>query len=256
MVELDSLAKKMKTKHYLRFLNRAAHLDADIELADVVAIAVRNGALSRILGGPLLDTVIKDQHPILHARTSNDHNRRLAVRHLKATVCSSFIKDVYEEVSFYLRSLLESAALNGLEPGRLIGEHSVEFDANQVLCAGSWKAVVLLISQSIFRKLEEEKSTLKLIQKMNNKLALGVPDLVIKEALPYLELRHLFIHSDGVPDAEFCKKYPILGFKAGEKIALDYDLVQVARRKIYRMVSQFDAHAIKNKIVAHTELTK
>ncbi len=246
----------MKTKHYLRFLNRANHLDADIELADAIAIAVKGGALSQTSGGPLFDSVVEDQHPILHARTSNYHNRRLAVRHLKATLCSSFIKDLYEEVTAYLKASLKAAALNGLAPGRLIGEHVVEFTANQVLGAGGWDAVVELVSESVFRKLEEEKSTLKLLQKMNSKLGLGIPDAVIQEALPYLEIRHFLVHSDGVPDAAFCRKHSVLNFKPGEKAPLDYALIQAARTKVYHMISAFDARIVKLKIVADSELTK
>jgi hypothetical protein len=59
----------MKTKHYLRFLNRANHLDADIELADAIAIAVKGGALSQTSGGPLFDSVVED-HTSYSARAN------------------------------------------------------------------------------------------------------------------------------------------------------------------------------------------
>jgi hypothetical protein len=89
-------------------------------------------------------------------------------------------------VTAYLKASLKAAALNGLAPGRLIGEHVVEFTANQVLGAGGWDAVVELVSESVFRKLEEEKSTLKLLQKMNSKLGLVFQTPLFKRHCPIL----------------------------------------------------------------------
>ncbi|TOH21910.1 hypothetical protein, partial [Vibrio parahaemolyticus] len=67
---------------------------------------------------------------------------------------SAYVKDVYEEVTAYLKTILELAAQNGFEAGRLIGEHSFKINAKEVLEAGSWEYMANLISDSVFQSLE------------------------------------------------------------------------------------------------------
>jgi len=126
----------MKTKFLARFLSRAAHLDADIELADVLKIAIGQGAL-HTQGSPyMFDVVNPAQHPRLAARANSLNSRKNAANHLKSTLCSSLLKDMYEDMTQYLQDVLSAAARNGLDPNRLIGEHKVTFEANDVLSEG------------------------------------------------------------------------------------------------------------------------
>lgn len=103
-----------KTKYYARFLNRLAHFEGDVELVDVFRSAVYGGRLSLSSGGFLLEHVRPERHPRLAAREANQHNRVLAVAHLKRTVHASFIKDLYEDFAEYMTSLLAGDAVEGL----------------------------------------------------------------------------------------------------------------------------------------------
>lgn len=244
----------MRSKHLVRLLNRVAHFEADVELADVVAISNHTGALNTKVGVRLFDAVNPKQHPRLAARIPNAHNRRLAVRHLKATLCASFLKDIYEDLSAYMQSILEGAARNGLDPNRLIGEHKIQLEANDVLAAKTWPGVVRLVTQSVFRRLENEKSTRDLIQKLNAKLNLGVPQPIIDAALPYLELRHLVVHSDGVADEKFCRSFPNFGATAGAKIDMNFSVLQAAKKAVVVLVEEFDVKVVANNVLAATDL--
>lgn len=244
----------MRSKYLVRFLSRIAHFEADIELADVVAISNHKGALAAASSAYLFDAVSPKQHPRLAGRTSNAHNRRLAVRHLKATLCASFLKDIYEDLSSYMQCLLEGAARNGLDPNRLIGEHKVQIEANEVLAAKTWPGVVHLVALSVFRRIENEKSTKDLIQKLNAKLNLGVPQSKIDAALPYLELRHLLVHADGVADEKFCKTFPKFDAKVGVKVAMDFSILQVAKKAIVDLAEEFDARVVANNVLAGADL--
>ncbi|MEO1894462.1 hypothetical protein [Alloalcanivorax venustensis] len=244
----------MKTKAHAKFFSRAAHLDADIEIADVVKIAMARGALSTTNATYILDDVYPDQHPRLAKRKNTDQSRALAINHLKATLCAAFLKDVYEDLTMYMRDALEAAALNGLSPNRLIGEHKVTFEANDVLEAGSWEGVVSKVSDSVFRRLENEKSTKKLLQKVSDKLDLGVDGESIEAAMPYLEIRHLLIHNDGIADERFCSSYPEFGARVGHKITLDYEVLTRAREAITALVEEFDAAIVDGGLVAHSYL--
>ena len=240
----------MKTKFHVRFFSRIAHLDADIELADILKIAIGQGAMHNAGDPHLFSAVNPQQHPRIAARVSSRHNRSLAANHLKVTLCGSFLKDVYEDLTMYFSEVLEAAARNGLDPNRLIGEHKVSFESNDILSAGSWSKVVDLVAKSVFRKLENERSTKKLVEKMNGKLNLGVPQATIEAALPYLEIRHLLVHSDGKADQAFCDAFPAIGAVAGRRINLNHTLLQDARIAITSLVNDFDQRIIANKVVS------
>lgn len=244
----------MKTKSYVRFLNRSAHFDADIELADIIRTAIHNGALTRNNGQRLFDYVNAQRHPRLAARASNANNRGIAVAHLKATLFSSFLKDIYEDVTNYFREVLEAAAMNGMNPGRLIGTCNLTFDANVMLSAGSWDNVVSIVSQAIFRQIENKRSTKDLIAEMNTKLNLGIPQQTIDAALPYLELRHLLVHADGYADSKFCRSFPNFAATVGQKVPIDHGVIQSARTAILALIDAFDQAIVANNVVAQTEL--
>lgn len=244
----------MKTKSLVRFSSRAAHLDVDIELADVLKISIQGGLLHTAGHQYIFDKVDPQQHPRLAARANTTGSRKLAANNLKTTLCEAYLKNIYEDASQYYLEILTAAARNGLDPNRLIGEHKVSFEANEVLQAGNWNNVVTLVAKSVFRKLENERSTKKLVEKMNNKLNLGVPQAIIDAALPYFEIRHLLVHSDGKADQDFCNSFPAFNATAGQRIKLDYALLQDARYHINELINEFDDRIVANNVVGPSEL--
>ena len=244
----------MKTKHYAKFLSRAAHLEADIELVDVIKISSNSGKLHTHGNALLFDDISAQQHPRLAARANSGTARRNALNHLKATLGASYIKDTYEDLYMYLQAILYGAARKGLDPARLIGEHKVTVEANDLLKAGSWPNVVQIVTNSIFRRLENEKSTKDLIQKIDAKLNLGIPAAVLHAALPYLEMRHLLIHADGIADQKFCNDFPAVGATVGAKIDIGYGTVTQARTAILDLVKEIDDRVIANDLLPATDL--
>ncbi|MCA8252304.1 hypothetical protein LGM89_03400 [Burkholderia sp. AU31624] len=242
-----------KTKYLHKFLSRADHFFADIELADVFAISSASGVLSQNNDAHLFDSVDPTQHPTLARRKNNDHNRRLAVRHLKASLCSGFIKDLYEDFNEYMQDILEAAARNGINPKRLVGNHKVNIEANDLLAAGNWDSIVHMIARSIFRKLEEERNTKSLILAMDAKLDLGIDHSILNTALPYFELRHLLVHHDGIADADFCVRFPSFGASVGNKISVEFTMTSAARSAIIELAKHFDSKVMQHQLILKTE---
>jgi len=113
--------------------------------------------------------------------------------------------------------------------------------------------VVNLVSVSVFRRLEAEKSTKSLLQKINAKLDLKVKQATINAALPYFELRHLLVHADGKADQAFCAAFPTFGATPGHKVPLDYDLLQRARGAVFALVNEFDQQVVAKNVVHASE---
>jgi len=243
----------MGSKALVRFLNRAARFDGDVEFVDVIAAAARAGVLSAGKG-TLFDHVDRKKHPRLAAQTASPNNRKIVVFHLKATVHAAYIKDIYEDMSAYFAEVLRAAAANGLDPGRLIGEHKFSVDVNEILKCGSWDALVAMVTRDLFRKLENEKSTKGLLEKIDAKLDLKVDPKVIAAALPYLEIRHLLVHRDGEVDDAFVKAHPTFGAKVGDDIDLTPELVSKTRSTVVALVKHYDEKIVLHKLLGKSDL--
>lgn len=244
----------MKTKAYVTFLNRVAHYDADLELVDVLKGIVRAGQLHNPDSEFLFDQVDGDRHPTLARRTPTDNGRTIAINHLRATVYSSYLKDLYEDVTAYLRSILRCAMENGLDPGRLIGEHEIKLKANRVLSTGNWDTLIGLVSSSVFRLLENERDTKGLLEKMSKKLNMEVDEDKISAALPFLEWRHFLVHADGVADEKFCQAYPTFRVKPGNRIPLRWARIQTARSAVMALIEEFDMKVVQHGVVSASQM--
>jgi len=76
----------------------------------------------------------------------------------------------------------------------------------------------------------------------------------IDTALPFFEIRHLLVHSDGKADQKFSTSFPAFGATVGQKIKLENGLLQDARAAIFNLISEFDQKVVANNVVAANEL--
>ena len=237
------------SKHYQTFSNRLLHLDADLELIDIIDVSIKDKLLTPA-SEKLFEKISKHKHPILSKRTISDNNRQLAMNHLKQTVFSSYIKDLYEEVYDYLKSVLTEAAVRSkVEPDRLIGEHRVEVKVSDILQADKLQSVIEDIVAKVFRKLENERSTTALIEKTCGKLGLSVSEEIQSNAIYYLEIRHQLVHADGKADEKFKENHPDLNYTSGDYIDLRFKLIQQARKSVTKFIEEFDSQAITNGLI-------
>ena len=206
--------------------------------------------MSRKLGA--VQFVLKHVDPAVHThlsrRQNSDGSRALVINHLRSTIYSSYVKDIYEEVTYYLRTVLAQASKNGFNSGRLIGEHSFRMDAKTVLELGSWNHVCQAISESVFQGLEAEKSTLKLLEKMASKLALNVDQQLIGAAMPYLEARHFLVHSDGKVSQEYITAYRQIQTSSGH-LVLNYPFIESMRLAVRALIAEYDKEVVGHSLL-------
>lgn len=238
----------MRSKAYHAFEQKISYFEDDIELIDVL----RSGVLEGDLTTPESPHVLKHVDPIKHThiarRKNSDGSRKLVINHLRASIYSSYVKDIYEEVTHYLRTILAQSSKNGFKSDRLIGEHSFKIDVNKVLELGSWDQVCQMISDSVFQNLESEKSTLKLLEKIASKLALNIDHKTIDAAIPYLEIRHFLVHADGKVSQDYIDKYPTIKLKAGH-VSLDYSFIVKLRDSVKKLIAEYDKEVIRTNLL-------
>ena len=165
----------MASKGYSRFKNRLEYFRTDREMVEILVLN------KELLKGKdfIFKKVNPNKYPLLANRTNNADSRRLVVRHLRKTIYVAFIKDMYEEVTEYIRYILQEGGMNGADPKRLVGEHKVNMTANDILSKGTKKEIVQSIMEQIFQQLENEKSTINLIYKIKDKLGLTIEQALI-----------------------------------------------------------------------------
>ena len=244
----------MKTKHLVKFLNNSAHLDTDLEFIEIINLANNDGRFKQEKSSYIFDFVDSTKHPKLSTRANSDQGRRLAMNHLKNTVRTAFIKRLYETTTIYFRDIVKSATEKGLDADKLIGEHSINLSSRELIKIGSYDKIIEKISTAIFRQLENEKSTKKLIDKLDKKLGLGIGSEIISNALPYLEIRHLLVHNDGKADKEFCDTFPFIPAEERKAIKLTHELITNARIALITLIKEFDKKVVEKGLVEDSEL--
>lgn len=235
------------SKAGLRFINRLDNFDEDIEFVNLL-YSSEASILKSKNNETLFDGL--DKRSILSRRKVNARSRKLVIAHLRSTVYVAFIKEIYEEFSEYLRTLLEEASLSVKENAkRIIGNCSINYQGIELLNYQNIKDIHKRIANDVFRQLENERSTIKLLKIICDRLQIRVDQQIIDGAMPYLELRHVLVHADGKADDDFLKKYKDIFIYKTKRVNIDLKVVENAKKNIKELVVAIDKEAVYNGIV-------
>ena len=169
------------------------HFDDDIEYVDVLYASLRK-SLSILPEDALFQEIDPEKHPKLSRYKVCDDNRLLVLHHLKSTVYSAYIKELYEEFTMYLKGVMQDIYLTAkISPDRIVGEHRMTLSANDILKYAADGTIATVVIDSIFQALENERSTISLITKVCKKLGLDADKSIVDTAVYYLEIRHKLV---------------------------------------------------------------
>ena len=93
--------------------------------------------------------------------------------------------------------------------------------------------------------MEEKQSTAVLIEEICKKLGITIEENVLKTALEYLDIRHKFVHSDGLADQAFINNNPDIKVDKDWYIELDFIIVKKAYNTITKFIEQLDDKLIE-----------
>lgn len=240
------------SKYALIFHNRVLSFDEDIELIDIICIAQNNNDFLKD-EEKLFAYLDPKKHKRIGARKKTEASKNIVVHHLKSTVYAAYIKDIFEELTAYLKNVMYEAALiskDATKAKRLLGEHRVSLVASDILQYNSLEELTLKITEQIIQALENERSTKDLIKKICNKIDLEVEEEIINKALPYLDLRHKLVHMDGKADEEFKSKYKNFKYDKDDYVKLNQQVISSAKSNISALVKAIDEAAISKEILS------
>lgn len=233
-----------------RFHTRIEQLQQDVEFADILAIANRAGDLLSE-EGKLFRHVSKKKHPVLFSLPATSDSRLAVVQHLRVSVWSSYMKDIYEELTLYLQVLVYEAARLARTPGQarlLLADNRVSFSASEIISYADLDELIMKIAEDTIRNLDKMHSTKLLVEQIVSRLGLEVEESIIADALPYLNVRHALVHTDGRADKAFEAENPQIDVRHG-RIFVTYNLTVEATRAICGLVDAIDASAVKKGIL-------
>ena len=103
---------------------------------------------------------------------------------------------------------------------------------------------------SVFRKLENERSTLKLLDRILGHTDVHPDPAQQEDAIMYLEMRHLVIHNQGRIDSGFEKRYGGgTRFKDGDRLPLQARTVQSAVTAVATLIQDIDTQLLAGSFV-------
>ena len=233
---------------YMSFKNKMLHFQDDVEIIDIFYKEVKEKTWKN--KGALFDTFDEKRHKnISRYRLCND-NRNLIVTHLRATLYAAYVKELYEEMTAYLKNIILESYCNAMrDPGRIVGEHSFNMSAIEILKAVRTGNIEKVIIDNIFQSLESERSTISLIKKVCKKIGIEVDKELIDRAVFYLDIRHKLVHTDGRVDESFKREHPTLKYTAGNYIKLTYKTLLDMEKAVFTLVDVIDTDCLKKGLL-------
>lgn len=244
----------MATKAYRRFEQRIQDYEGDLELCDLL---VQKFISSSNSGDtiPIAQGRTDEQYPRLATRENKKRSRNICGAHLKNTLYSSFIKDLYEDFSEYISTIMSQAAAKGITPADRFtdGIKDLKVNINDVLSSGDWDSAVRVISDTVFRGLERLRNTRKLIEQASTRLGFSIETSILDDAMPYLDARHIFVHRDGKTDDKYRSDYPLIALNS-EKIVNDFAFASSARTAVIALAKEIDEKVIAANLIRSQDL--
>ena len=85
-------------------------------------------------------------------------------------------------------------------------------------------------------------------------MGLSIEQQLIDNALPFLEIRHIFVHSDGKPNSVFLEKYPAIQLDEHNRILLNSAFAKEAYNSINNLLIAIDNDMISKNYISASEL--
>ena len=127
----------------------------------------------------------------------------------------------------------------------------------EIVRLGNYERLQEKIISNIFRSIEEQKSTNKLLEKILKDTKVSIPDKVTTDALIYLEMRHLFVHNQGKVDHKYAQQYGVNftpHLKENSELPAKFETFAIALIAVTKLVTTIDSQLINNGMVGKREI--
>ena len=122
----------------------------------------------------------------------------------------------------------------------------------EIFNLSNYEDVLNEIAKRVYRALENERSTSKLLKKFIKTMKLNIPVNLQEDALTYLEVRHLIIHANSKADMKFnsLNQRNIVKVNASNKmLTINYAMTSSAILKVYELCKSIDDEIVDKSLI-------
>lgn len=238
-----------ESKSLQRFRSRIEHLEQHMQAVDVcIALALATTKANPKGAKTILGALNMSRAKYKRLEQPVGEGQRV-FNFSKSQSFEHSLIALYRYFGEYLRNILEE--MYNKDPLAVVGKvtgTSMQF--HELVSLGNYESIVTKMIDTTFRRLEDERSTTKLLDKIIGHTKVNIVAAVREEALRYLELRHLFIHNNGRCDAIYEKSHgKHLKVKDGEDLPTDFKTTSAAMSAVMNLVKSIDHELLHGRFI-------
>ena len=220
---------------------------ADLAFKKINRICVNHRANGLTIAETLGSTIAL--HPQLNIpNNSIDISRVFKTSRIKVNEQS--LIELYAYFADYMSGIIRE--IENINPKRVLSlippQNPTDLSYSDIFTLGNYNVIMDEIALRVFRSLENERSTPKMLKKFIKTANINIPVIVQQEALVYLEIRHLIIHNNSKADAKFNAMNNAGLVKVNnstKRIAINYTLTNSAIDAVNLLCSTIDSELIR-----------
>ncbi len=226
----------VESKALQRLRNRIEQEQQNLQVLDVSLL--NSHKVAREGEGKLSAALGYDEEKYNHLHVPTTQSSRLMAQAKNANYRSAIIT-LYSLWTHYMKEIL--GLLYQTSPHEVAAKAPGEMKFSEIIKIGSYEGIQSHIVDHVFRSLEDERSTKKLLDKILKHTKISLPQATKLNALAYLEMRHLFIHSNGEVDQKYWKTYHgIVSCTVGRKLPRRFKVVESAYENVTFLCREVD----------------
>lgn len=242
----------MSSKSFQSFDGKTRSLKQHLQLMDLsLTLANKRCTKNKGNGKTIAETLKSNlvSHPQLNIPNQGiDISRTFATSRKKLN--EQAIIELYANFSDYLSSVIRE--LENTRPRQILSlvpssaETSLTYQ--DIFTLGTYPAILDAIAIKVYRSLEDERSTPKLLKRFIKTTKLNVPVNLQEDALTYLEVRHLIIHANSKADAKFHamnQRNIVTVNPTNQMLTINYAMTSAAIDKVVELCKNLDDEVLR-----------
>lgn len=246
----------MYSKSFQSFDGKIRSLKQHLQLLDLCLTQANNKCSKHKTNGKTIAEILSSsviEHPQLNIPNTIRDIRRTFVTTRKK-VNEQAIIELYSYFSDYLSSVIRE--LENTHPQRILSliptNNSTSLTYSDIFMLSSYSNILDEIAKRVYRSLEDERSTPKLLRKFIKTAKLNIPINLQEGALTYLEVRHLIIHANSKADAKFHRlnqRRLVTVNSSNQMLTINFAMSSAAIDKVYELCKELDEELKNNGLL-------
>lgn len=246
----------MASKSFQSFDGKIRSLKQHLQLLDLALTRANKLCTKKKANGKTIAETLSSNltsHPQLNIpNQSIDIKRTFATSRKK--VNEQAIIELYACFSDYLSSVIRELENN--RPQQILplvpSNTGTSLTYSDIFRLATYNNILDEIAKRVYRALEDERSTPKLLKRFIKTAKLNIPINLQEDALTYLEVRHLIIHSNSKADSKFYalnQRNLVKVNASNQMLTINYPMTSAAIIKVYDLCKALDDELIRRGLL-------